>query len=225
MSPTSLTMGTVPVSPCPPDPGSALPLHARGLRGHRAPGAPPIQSRSLAAVPWLSLNLHCDTGGTPCSFRGVHSPWTPPGECRSQGRFVAMSLSLACPSHAAPAGTLGLGGCQHPWLSEGSMGGTPLWRGDRHVAVPATPTSMLPVLIHDHASPGWSRETRGMRLVWSPRPGVVLRRGVAPSGAFHALYSGSFFSVRYLKRRVCIIFSYDVAFAICHCLGSAFPKG
>lgn len=33
------------------------------------------------------------------------------------------------------------------------------------------------------------------------------------------------FSVRYLKRRVCIIFSYDVAFAICHCLGSAFPKG
>ncbi|KAM7033280.1 uncharacterized protein M8220_012305 isoform 1-T1 [Acridotheres tristis] len=33
------------------------------------------------------------------------------------------------------------------------------------------------------------------------------------------------FSVRYLKRRVCIIFSYNVAFAICHCLGSAFPKG
>lgn len=33
------------------------------------------------------------------------------------------------------------------------------------------------------------------------------------------------FSVRYLKRRVCIIFSYDVAFAICHCLGSAFLKG
>lgn len=137
-----------------------------------SPRAAPGQSRGSAAVPWLSVNLHCDTAGTP-------------GHPRS---------NALCPGPG-------------PDAAPGRAGG----RGDTPVAWGRARSGPC------CQGTGW-----GSAHLGPPAPGGP---GVAPLAVLFMLFIQVHFSVRYLKRRVCIIFSYNVAFAICHCLGSAFPKG
>lgn len=141
-SPTSLTLGTVPMSPPPRLSFAFARLGAARPPPPQAPGAPLIQSRSLAAVPWLSLNLHCDTGGTPGSFRGYTAHRPPrgaqvPGQPCSDVFVLGRSLSRCSCRHP------GLRGLPALPAERGVHGGdTPLaWgqarSGPRHPHVPA----------------------------------------------------------------------------------------
>lgn len=204
----------------PPRPWLASPVHARGLRGRRTRTSPvgsPVQSRGLAAVPWLSVNLHCDTGGTPPPVVGGAQPPAPLGERGSWGNLVAMPSSSAGPSRAAPAGTPGSGGWRHPWLSEVSMegGDTPAaWgqarSGPRRPHVPAARA-----IIRGRASletaPG-GPEGCGDAARLGPLD-LGWLGGVAPHGAFHALYSGSFFCKIFKEKSLYYFF---IRRSVCH---------